>query len=78
MTRLANYLKDKRIKQKDFAETIGVSEGYLSQMCKGTHSPSLSMAIRIEDATGGAVAVRDLLPTNHPELGLLGEKEVAV
>jgi DNA-binding transcriptional regulator YdaS (Cro superfamily) len=77
LTRLANYLKDNRIKQKDFAETIGVSEGYLSQICKGTHSPSLSVAVRVEDATSGAVTVRDLLPANHPALRLLRETEAA-
>ena len=45
-------------RRTDFAEHLGISLPYLSQLAHGHRVPSLPLAIRIERATGGAVPCR--------------------
>jgi transcriptional regulator with XRE-family HTH domain len=56
MEHLQTYLKTH--KAKPLAEAVGISQSYLSDMKKGNRSPSLRVAVAIEDATEGAVPVR--------------------
>jgi transcriptional regulator with XRE-family HTH domain len=56
MEQLQTYLKTH--KAKPLAEAVGISQSYLSDMKKGNRSPSLRVAVAIEDATEGAVPVR--------------------
>lgn len=58
MTQLRAYLTQKKIRQSALAEMLGVSNGYMSQIINGDKRPSLDLAVKIEDATGGIVTVR--------------------
>uniref|UniRef100_UPI00345C561D helix-turn-helix transcriptional regulator n=1 Tax=Roseovarius sp. BRH_c41 TaxID=1629709 RepID=UPI00345C561D len=58
---LDTYLKSVKCTQRQFAAKLNVSPSYLNEIVKGTKSPSLSLAIRIENETGGEVAVASLL-----------------
>jgi transcriptional regulator with XRE-family HTH domain len=51
-TRLRDYMERCRMKQKDLAALLGVTDAYLSQILSGRRSPGLSTALRIEDCTG--------------------------
>lgn len=51
---LADYIKG-RTTQAQFARTIGCSEPHLSLILKGDRGPSINLAKRIREATGGAV-----------------------
>ena len=57
MEQLSRYLKDNCIRQSEFAETVGVTQGVVSRLASGTSKPSLDLAVRIDKATGGAVPV---------------------
>lgn len=56
MDSLKEFLADTR--HRDFAEKVGISPAYLSQILSGARTPSLDVACLIEDATGGVVPVR--------------------
>lgn len=56
MEHLQTYLKTH--KAKPLAEAVGISQSYLSDMKKGNRTPSLRVALAIEDATNGAVPAR--------------------
>lgn len=58
MTQLRAYLTQKNIRQSALAEMLGVSNGYMSQIINGDKRPSLDLAFKIEDATGGAITAR--------------------
>lgn len=47
-----------------FADTLGVSISFLSQMASGTAAISPARAVAIEQATNGAVTRRDLRPND--------------
>lgn len=55
------YLWKYKIKQKDFAKTIGVSPACLIQIIKKNVNTRISIAIKIVIATGGKVSFVDLL-----------------
>ncbi len=52
---LSEYLKTNGIRQTRFAEKMGMSNSYLSQIVSGDRKPSLTLALRIQAETGGAV-----------------------
>jgi predicted GIY-YIG superfamily endonuclease len=54
---LAVYLKSAGIRQADFADAIGVTQGALSKMCASEGRISIETATRIERHTNGAVPV---------------------
>lgn len=60
---LREYLDREQLSLTDFAGQLRVpvttAHGYVS----ARRTPSLEMAVRIEDLTGGKVSVRDLLPS---------------
>lgn len=56
MTKLSSYLKERRIRQADFAEQVGVSQGVISRLANGASKPGLDLAVRIERATAGSVS----------------------
>lgn len=54
--------------KKDFAEKVGISRGYLQHLLSGIKSPSVKLAKKIEEATGGKVTKEELLfPEEYPE-----------
>lgn len=57
--KLAEYFKSKNIKHTDFAETLGVSQVTVTRYANGKRTPSLEMALRIEDLTKKKVRVSD-------------------
>ncbi len=72
MKDLGTYLKEEGASQKAFAEMIGVDPSVVSRFIARTARPGLELAVRIEDATGGAVPARSWvaplpLPEAHPE-----------
>lgn len=62
MTKLRQWLTENKISQQDFGKQVGVTRGAIWQIANGVITPSLDLAIRIEDATQGGVRARDLLP----------------
>jgi len=52
---LKSYLAERRIKQRDFALTLGTTPATVSRLVSGKLRPSLEMAHQIEIATRGAV-----------------------
>ncbi len=61
MEKLDAYLKANSITRAFFAAQIGVAKSTMTEMLQRKFPPPLSVSIRIEDATGGAVTVRDLV-----------------
>ncbi|WP_083783465.1 helix-turn-helix domain-containing protein [Maritimibacter alkaliphilus] len=55
MDSLARYLREGSIRQRVFAEQIGCSSSYLSEILSGRKIPSLTLAFAIERETKGAV-----------------------
>jgi transcriptional regulator with XRE-family HTH domain len=53
---LVNFIEG-RTTQAEFARVIRCSEPHLSLILKGDRRPSLDLAKRINDATGGAVPI---------------------
>lgn len=49
-----------------FAEKIGITPKTLSHYCTGKSIPRFSIAYRISKATGGQVAIEDLIPLDEP------------
>jgi plasmid maintenance system antidote protein VapI len=63
MSDLNAYLARSGIKQAIFAQRVGVTQATISKLVARTMSPSLELALKIEDATGGAVSARSWLPS---------------
>ncbi|WP_073629037.1 helix-turn-helix domain-containing protein [Pseudoxanthobacter soli] len=66
MNALAEYLKRQRIKRREFAALIDVSPSYVTALCTGTCWPSRDVALRIRQATGGAVTPDAFLAPPDP------------
>ena len=60
---LSDYLKNNGISAREFAQRVGLSPAGLHGIMHKRNIPSLPVAIRIEDATGGAVPARAWLDT---------------
>lgn len=58
---LADYINSKGMKRSAFAASIGVSPTIITQWCAGDAWPSAEMAMRIIEATDGAVTPNDFL-----------------
>ena len=58
--KIAAWLKSNRITRSEFASMIGVTKGYVTQLCDGKH-PSMAMAERIAFVTKGAVTPNDFI-----------------
>lgn len=71
MGKLERYLTEAKITQADFAAMVGASQATVSKLINGTAMPSLSLAIRIETETAGAV------PCNSWGASRLNEKDAA-
>lgn len=57
--RLNEYLQIHNISGADFARRMGVSHSLVHGWRRGTKLPSLPMALRISEATEGAVRAED-------------------
>ena len=63
--KLIEYLKLERGRARSTSKTIGCGQSTLSMIVSGHRRPSSRLALRIEQATGGAVTRDELL---FPEL----------
>jgi len=59
--KLADWLKAKNVTQTEFADTIGVTPGFISQLISGVSKPGPGRIEAIHKATGGEVTATDLL-----------------
>jgi 3,4-dihydroxy 2-butanone 4-phosphate synthase / GTP cyclohydrolase II len=59
--RLSEYLDLKGIRRTEFAQRIGVTSGWITQLCDGSGWPSRDVAERIAAETAGAVTADDFL-----------------
>ena len=59
--KLAEYLALRSIRRNEFAASIGVTAGRITQLCDGSGWPSRDVAERISAVTGGAVTADDFL-----------------
>jgi len=71
--KLAEYLKQNDLTQKDFAEKIGVTQSAISQIIKGLSKPSAVTAWSIQEHTRGEVRARELRPDLAQIFGERGE-----
>ena len=55
MSNLSEYIASKGMTRSEFAKTVGISAPYLSEILSGAKRPSLNLAFRIEEITGGEV-----------------------
>lgn len=61
--KLIDYMREQKLTDAAMAALVGsVSAHGIRKVKYGERSPSLSLALRIEAATGGAVTPADLLP----------------
>lgn len=60
MKKLNAYIKrNSTAPMREIAEKLGVSRPYLYDLIKGEREPSITVAVKIANATGGEVAVSD-------------------
>lgn len=57
MMNLQKFLSDRKITQAAFAGRLGVNQATVSKLCGPRPKISPDLAVRIENATGGAVPV---------------------
>jgi len=58
---LDEYLWRKKIKQKVFAEMVGVQLGTIHHLRRRAKTPSLSLALNIVDVTNGEIEIENLM-----------------
>lgn len=66
MMTLQDYLSANGINQADFAKRIGVSRPYVCLLALGTKTPSLEVALSIQEVTGGEVSVNQWKRNESP------------
>ena len=64
--RLKDYFLLEQISEREFAALIRVSQSHISNISMGRKNPSLPLAKRIEEMTGGKVTTDDLLNPEAP------------
>jgi transcriptional regulator with XRE-family HTH domain len=66
MNNLQAFITSHGIKQAEFAASIGATQSMVSRLINGAAIPSLSLAAKIERATGGAVPASSWIPETDP------------
>lgn len=59
--KLADYLQETDQRASDLAALVGCETSTITRFLRGERRPSLEIALRIEQATGGKVSPHDLL-----------------
>lgn len=76
--KIDSYLSNKKITQANFAETLNVSAGMVTQWLKGYRPISPEKCVEIEKATNGMVTRKDLRPKDWKKIWPeLAEKKAA-
>lgn len=55
MSKLKKFRSFAKVRQEDFARQVGVSQGTISKIERGSAKPGLELAVAIERVTSGAV-----------------------
>jgi transcriptional regulator with XRE-family HTH domain len=63
MEKLKAYIAQQGISAREFAARVGMSPAGLHGLMNKRNAPSLAVAFKIEDATGGDVPARSWLDT---------------
>lgn len=58
---LKEYLEEKRLTYREFAEKLGIRTQSLQTIVYGKRKPSLDLAVKIQELTEGAITPKDLL-----------------
>lgn len=58
---LKKYLREKKIRYREFAEQLGINEQSLKNIIAGTSRPGLMLALKIEKLTNGEVTPLQLV-----------------
>lgn len=61
------FIKSSGLNRAAWADRLGVSRSYLSDLLNGNKTPSLDLAVQIERATNGAVAASSWIPESTPQ-----------
>jgi len=59
---LKEFRTNNRLTVADVASSLGITRQHVYEIERGSAYPSRKLALRIEEATGGAVTLRDLFP----------------
>lgn len=54
------WIKKSKLRQREFARRLGITESHMSYLLDGKRKPSLRLAKKIIRATGGEVTITDL------------------
>ena len=65
--------REKGLTQKDLAEQVGVSEGYMSDVCRGRRNMSPAVQARVERVLGGPVEIAPALCANRSDGPVQGQ-----
>lgn len=66
--KLGTWLDQQNVSQREFGRRLGITQGAVSQIVRrGTNS--IQRGLQIEQETGGAVPVRDVLPAASEQAG---------
>ena len=68
MEQLAAYLEATSIKRNAFAQSVGISAPYLTQILAGMKRPSLDLAFRIEKVTNRLVPASCWVSHQEPSI----------
>jgi transcriptional regulator with XRE-family HTH domain len=68
MKQLATYLEATHIKRNAFAQSVGISAPYLTQILSRNKRPSLDLAFRIEKATNRLVPASCWVSHQEPSI----------
>ena len=65
--------REKGLTQKDLAEQVGVSEGYMSDVCRGRRNMSPALQAKVERVLGGPVEIAPAVCANRSEGPVQGQ-----
>lgn len=66
MLTLRDYIQSNRVRQKDLAARLGVTQATVSRLVTGAAKPSVELAAAIKRETGGAVGFEVWVTSVHP------------
>ena len=64
--KLSEYLRINKISHKDFAQKIGVTRSFITNVLNKKRNPSLKLCLKIEAETKGKVKTKELFNPNVP------------
>ena len=71
--KLVDYLLANNIRRTDFADMVGVSQSYVTQLCQGQIWPGREIVTKILEVTDGQVTPNDFVETSAVTNASAGE-----